>query len=319
MKNRKFLVSPILVYVLGQVAWMALLGLWITWYVANVISGRANNGGVLDLTTTVFVLGLVFLSALLAGMTLIFISFAQQVNINRTYDNFLASVTHELKSPLASIRLHLETLAFRKLNQEHAQSLVALMVRDTTRLEKLITTILEIASFEHHGKSHKLEQHAAGELIPRIVEQTMTDFRISDWSLDMSACGDARINADPAALKRIFDILVDNSVKYTVGDPRLRLSCASRRRNVVIELSDTGIGIPKESLRKVFRKFYRVERQSSPSITGTGLGLYWARELVRIHRGSITAESGGSSTGTLFRITIPLTRKSSDLEERESS
>lgn len=311
MKNRKFLVSPILVYVLGQVAWMALLGLWITWYVANVISGRASGGGVLDLTTTVFVLGLVFLSALLAGMTLTFISFAQQVNINRTYDNFLASVTHELKSPLASIRLHLETLAFRKLNREHEQSLVALMVRDTTRLEKLITTILEIASFEHHGKSHKLDQYAAEELIPRIVEQTMADFRIVDWNIDMTACRDARINADPSALKRVLDILVDNSVKYTVGDARINLNCASRRKSLVIELADTGIGIPKESLRKVFRKFYRVERESSPTITGTGLGLYWARELIRIHRGSIAAESGASSTGTLFRITLPLARRTS--------
>ena len=319
MKNRRFLVSPILVYVIGQVAWMALLGLWITWYVANLISGRASGGGVLDLTTTVFVLGLVFLSALLAGMTMIFISFAQQVNINRTYDNFLASVTHELKSPLASIRLHLETLALRKVTQEHAKSLVALMVRDTTRLENLITTILEIASFEHHGRGHKLERCAVGEVVPRIVEQAMADFRVANWKLDIGTCGDAYINADPSALKRILDILVDNSVKYTVGEATLAVSCASRRRNLVIELSDTGIGIPKESLRKVFRKFYRVERASSPTVTGTGLGLYWARELVRIHRGSITAESGGASFGTLFRITIPLASEISVLPKQRRS
>lgn len=313
MRSRKFFVSPILVYVVGQVAWMALLGLWITWYLANVISGREQGGaaaghGGLDLTTTVFILGLVFLSALLAGLTLIFISFAQQASINRTYDSFLASVTHELKSPLASIRLHLETLSLRNLGQERAGSLVALMIRDTGRLEKLINTILEIASFEQRGQVRKFAPQTASDLVPRLVGQTMSDFHIADWSIETGSCEGARLHADPVALKRVFDVLVDNSVKYSVGATSLRVRCFVRRNRLIVEFTDRGIGIPKESLRKVFRKFYRVERPANPTVTGTGLGLYWAREIVRIHRGTIVAESGGVSCGTLFRISLPLSR-----------
>lgn len=312
MRSRKFLVSPILVYVLGQVAWMALLGLWITWYVTNIMSGtgtvRAPHGG-FDLTTTVFILGLVFLSALLAGLTLTFISFAQQANINRTYDNFFASVTHELKSPLASIRLHLETLALRNVDSERAGNLVELMIHDTGRLEKLINTILEIASFEQRDGGRRLAPQVARDLVSRLVEQTMSDFHIADWSLEVRSCEGARIKADPAALKQVFGALVDNSVKYSVGGARLRVRCSTRRNRLVIEFADQGIGIPKESLRKVFGKFYRVERSASPTVTGTGLGLYWAREIIGIHRGTITAESRGDQHGTLFRISLPLLRK----------
>jgi len=302
---------------------MLLLGLWITWYVANVISAGkaglvAGRSPLFDLTTTVFVLGLVFLCTLLVGLTLIFISLARQVNINKTYDNFIASVTHELKSPLASIRLHLETLAFRSVDGKRAAGLLGLMVRDADRLESLINTILEIASFEKQEVKQKLETYSAEELIQELVEQAMADFQIQDWAMDVHGCRDACIKVDPHAIKRVIDILVDNAVKYSVGPAVLRLRCFAHRRRFVVEFSDQGIGIPKESLRKIFRKFYRVEHRASPNVKGTGLGLFWASEIVRLQRGSIVAESDDGG-GALFRITLPLSRGSERRTEVESA
>lgn len=315
MRAHKGRMRPILIYSMGQIAWIALLGLWIEWYVAGGTSGRfigqidAAQARFGDVTTMVFVFGLLFFAALLVSLTLCYLSLVRQMSINRSYDAFIASVSHELKSPLAAIRLHLETFRLRKPDARRGSSLVGLMIRDTDRLERLTNTALAIARLEQRRKVGEFGEHPAEALVRRIAEQTMADFSVTEWQFDSRACDSAVIRVNEAALKRVFDVLVDNAVKYSVGDVHLSLRCAVDRGRFLIEVEDEGIGIPKESLRKVFGKFYRVAPRTSPNVQGTGLGLFWAREIIRAHRGKITAESGGRRPGALFRITLPLLRK----------
>lgn len=264
--------------------------------------------GASGLTSRAFVLGLLFFAALLASLIVGYLSLAHQMNVNRNYDAFIATVSHELKSPLAAIRLHLDTFRLRRPDEERSAGILALMVHDTDRLERLTNTVLDVARLEERRKVGKLCEYPAEELVRGLVRQTMADFSVTEWTFDSHSCDGSFVRANQGALKQVFDILVDNAVKYSVGEAHLRLHCAVERKRFLVEIADEGIGIPKEQLRKIFHKFYRVHDQSrtSPNVQGTGLGLFWAQQTIQAHHGRITAQSGGERKGSLFRITLPV-------------
>ncbi len=312
MRRRWIPLHPVLLLVIAQIAWLALLGLWIEWFVSkeSLIEIARNGLGFLPVPRSVdvstFVLGIVFLGALLIGISLFFISLSRQLNITRTYDNFIASVTHELKSPLASIQLHLETLRIRALSATRRREFVDLMSKDANRLGGLIDAILSLSVLEQKRVAPVSQVYEADDLFRSLLRESKEQFRLPDEAFTVHGALSGECFADRSALKIVLNNIIDNAMKYNCRALKLSVSLGERPGNRLgIDLSDNGIGIGLHDRKKIFRKFYRAYDPDSPNMKGTGLGLYWAREIVRRHGGRITAASRGAGFGSTFSIELP--------------
>ena len=308
---RRF-ISPIVVFVLAQLAWFALLGLWIYWYVRNYmifieVGERISPQFVLETKTiAILVAGILLLMAVAVALTLIFGRLNQQLKVNRMYDSFIASVTHELKSPLASIQLYLETLSVRDVPKEKLDDFVTLMLKDSQRLNALISSILEIAGIEERKKIYKPQNFDADTLLRELVGESKDQFNLSDESVQIVGNAGCTCRVDRRSLKVVLNNLFDNAIKYTGGPPHIDVQISREANRLIIRVTDQGIGIAEKDQRDVFKKFRRIQSQDSPTVKGTGLGLYWAREIIRNHRGKISVYSAGPNRGTTFTIELPV-------------
>ncbi len=311
MKMRRF-ISPIVVFVLAQLAWFALLGLWIYWYVRNYmifieVGERISPQFVLETKTiAILVAGILLLMAIAVALTLIFGRLNQQLKVNKMYDSFIASVTHELKSPLASIQLYLETMSVRDVPREKLDDFVTLMLKDSQRLNALINSILEIAGIEESKKIYKLQNFDADTLLRELVGESKDQFNLSDESVQIIGYAGCTCRVDRRSLKVVLNNLFDNAIKYTGGPPQIDVQIGCEANRLIIRVTDQGIGIAEKDQRDVFKKFRRIQSQDSPTVKGTGLGLYWAREIIRNHRGKISVYSAGPNRGTTFTIELPV-------------
>lgn len=313
MKQGRSFVYHMLIFIFAQLAWLILLGLWIYWYVSNymffteVEADFASQAMSKGHTILILIGGLILLLAVSAGMSLLFHRLSIQFNLTQLYDNFISNVTHELKSPLATIQLSLETLERHQLSRDRQEQFIALMLKDTQRLEKLINIILEIPALEKKKIAHDFEVFAIEPLLHELVQQAREEFNLPEEALRISgrvpAC---RCVLDRKAFKVVLDNLIDNSLKYSEGPIKVELGLSCDAREFSLTYSDQGIGIPVSEQKKVFRKFYRVSTQRSPSVKGTGLGLYWVREILRFHRGRISLVNQHQGGGTLFVIKLPV-------------
>lgn len=313
MKRRQSL-QYILIFITAQVAWLSLVGLWIFRYVSAALGeGRAGGSAGREIVSSradlaALVGGLVLLVAVSVGMSLLYARLNSELKITRLYDAFIANVTHELKSPLASIQLAIETLQARRLPAPRRREFLALMARDTHRLNGLINAILEIAGLEQKKVAHHFEVCAAEEVVRSLASEAAEQFNLPARAVRVRGSAPCRCVVDRNALRMVFNNLFDNAVKYSPGKPDLlvRFACASR--NLVVDFTDRGIGISPREQKRVFEKFHRVHDRDAPSVKGTGLGLYWVREIIRMHGGRVSVASGGRGLGSTFRIELPVYR-----------
>jgi len=307
--NRKGWKYPIVFFSLAQVACFTLLALWIYWFVSNYfVFSEVEETFALHLSLTVrsfiaLIGGIVLLASIIIFLSLIFVRWDQQVQANSRYDTFIANVTHELKTPLASVQLYLETMENNNVPEEKRKEFYRFMQQDTERLNQLITSILEIAKVEGRKGVFHFNTYQLDELIRKLLRETAEDLRLPPSTLTIRGNSGCICKAAPEALQMVFSHLISNAVKYTIQNPEIFITLGRSGRRAVIEIQDSGIGIPKRYRKLVFKKFRRVERNDSPSVKGTGLGLYLVKELIRLHNGTISIEN--SDEGTLFRIEIP--------------
>jgi len=302
----------ILIFILAQLAWMGLLGLWIYWYISNSIifqevgeqlSPQINIGSP---STFIFVGGIVLIVAIAFGMSAIFRNLNVQLRLRKLYDNFIANVTHELKSPLASIQLYLETIKSRELSVENKEKFTNFMLKDANRLNNLINSILEISRLEQKKVAHDYHVYNSEEIIRSLIAESTEQFQLEPDNLIVEGSSSAKIVLDKNAFKIVIDNLIDNAAKYSVGSPKIKVKIAEVKKRLIVEFSDKGIGIEPRQIKKVFKKFYRVTDKNIPNVKGTGLGLYWVREILKSHGGKIICTSEGLNTGTTFRIELPI-------------
>jgi signal transduction histidine kinase len=302
---------PIIVFALAQLAWFGLLGLWIYWYVTNYILitevGKELFPQLVLNTTNIVALvgGLILLVTISTAMSLIFGKLNQQLNVTRMYDQFIANVSHELKSPLASIQLYLETLGSRQVPPQKQSEFMSLMTQDVNRLDTLINSILEITRLEERRSVFNLELHDAETLVRELMGEAQNRFKLPDGSIEILGQAPCLLRADRNAMKVVVNNLVDNAIKYSTDPVRITLSFAWTGKRLKLDFKDRGIGISRENHGEVFKKFRRIYNPESPSVKGTGLGLYWVREIIRQHRGSISVLSEGQNRGTTFHIELP--------------
>lgn len=316
MKTRKLIIHPVFVFILAQLAWLTLVGLWIYWYVSNYIIleqvGDKLSPQIISKSTNILALvsGCVMLVVLLGGMYLIFIYLTKQINITRLYDNFIANITHELKSPLASLQLYLETLKMRNIPESRRQEFIHLMLKDARRLKNLINSILEISAIEQKKMAYHYQVYPAESLVRQLIWGTEERFKLPPDTIRITGEAPCQWVADRNAMKIVFDNLIDNALKYSGKEFELTVKMSCNSKQLYLEFIDNGVGIPASEQKKIFNKFYRIYGKHIPNIKGTGLGLYMVQEIVKLHGGTISVHSDGYNCGTTFRIEFPIYRES---------
>jgi two-component system phosphate regulon sensor histidine kinase PhoR len=251
--------------------------------------------------------GTTFLCILVAGTMLILRSARREMELMRQQANFLSAVTHELKSPLASIRLFIETLELRDPPPEKRARFLANMRGDVDRLEGLVNNILAVARLDSGRFVVHVDRGDLGRDVADVVEALGKDPSQRRLNVDLALpAGPLHARYDLGVLKTVLRNLLDNAGKYGGADKSVHVSVARQGDWAAIEVRDQGIGLAAEEREKIFQKFYRVGEEMVRQTEGSGLGLYLVRELVHQVGGTIKAESPGVGRGTTFRVALPL-------------
>lgn len=312
MKNRHSQTYLIIAFVFAQLAWLGLLGLWIYWYVTNYliieqVGDKLSPQIIINSPNVlIFVGGIILIVGIALVMFLTFRNLTVQIKLTNLYDNFISNITHELKSPLSSIQLYLETLDEKIVPLEKQKEFFSMMKWDTNRLNKLINSILEISRIEQKRIAHDYNVFDTDKIIPELIGNSITLFRLSEKAIKLECKVDKKCVLDKDAMQIVFDNLIDNAVKYSGKQLELDIKLSVFLEKIIIEISDNGIGITPKELKKVFHKFYRIDNRMNPSVKGTGLGLYWVKEILKLHNGKISCTSEGLNNGTCFKIILPV-------------
>lgn len=312
MKKRHSLLYLIFAFVFAQFAWMGLLGLWIYWYVSNYlifeqVGDKLSPQIVIDSPNVgIFVGGIILIVLIAIAMFFIFRNLTVQMKVTSLYDNFIANITHELKSPLSSIQLYLETLSIKEVLPEKRKEFLEIMMRDARRLKKLINSILEISRLEQKRIAHNYHVYNADAIIRQLIGEAVSQFRLSDSSVKINGELKCKCVIDKDAMQIVFDNLTDNAIKYSASAVHINLDLSRIKEKIIIEFRDKGIGIEPKNQKKIFHKFQRIDNKNIPSVKGTGLGLYWVKEILKFHGGKISVGSEGEDKGSCFKIELPV-------------
>ena len=253
------------------------------------------------------VLGVIFFALIITGLILNTIFLLREIRRNEQHDAFLNSVTHELKTPVASIKLYLETLRSRNVSDEKRREFYDVMLADSERLLGTIDQVLQAGRMREKGRQLTVTETDIGDVLRSAIEIVRSRYHLDDGVIRLAEMPkNATVLADPAELETAFVNLLDNSVKYSANDPRIsiRAKTAALNNRIAIVIRDQGIGIPPGDLKRIFKRFYRVPDNGSAR-KGTGLGLFIVKGIIEKHGGRITAESKGPGTGTKFVVHLP--------------
>jgi two-component system, OmpR family, sensor histidine kinase SenX3 len=253
-------------------------------------------------------LGFIFFAAITAGIILNTSFLIREIRRNEQHDSFINAVTHELKTPITSIRLYLQTLQRREVDEAQRAEFYRLMIDDTDRLLGTVEQVLK-AGQAGLRKSRRRTQLNLAELVGDCVELARTSHHLPPGALQYQIAvngSGARIMGDAEDLRTAISNLLDNAVKYSGDhvDVAVRLA-APDEGHVQLSVSDHGVGIPSGELKRIFRRFYRVPNRSLGMVQGTGLGLFIVRSIAKKHGGRVYAESQGEGQGTTICMELP--------------
>jgi signal transduction histidine kinase len=290
--------------VLGVVMMALLLVLTVGW-VLMAVFGASGDERPTGLFVTFLAVGTSFIGLLLVGVILYLTLSVKAVNLTRRQSNFIDSVTHELKSPIASMKLYLQTLARRKVSAEEQASFHAFMLEDVERLNHLINQVLDAARIEARPDPGEDEEVALGDLLTGCAGDARLRHDAPEDSLALDLVP-VSVRARPASLEVLFRNLLDNAFKYAGDPPRVTVTLEIEPRGfAVVRVGDNGHGIPRRLRRKVFGRFVRLGSELEREATGTGLGLHIARTIVRRLGGRIRVIDPTGEGGAVFEIRLP--------------
>ncbi|HTO98206.1 MAG TPA: HAMP domain-containing sensor histidine kinase, partial [Myxococcales bacterium] len=247
---------------------------------------------------------------LLAGLGLVFANVRRELRLSRLKSDFAANVSHELKTPLALIRLFAETLELGRVpSHDKAHQYHGIINKESRRLTQLINNILDFSRIEAGRKEYKLSPGDVGAVVREVVEAYRFQIEQQGFTLELEIADDLpELEIDPEALSQAVLNLVNNAIKYSPDERRIRVAARREGASVRVSVSDRGIGIPKPEQKKIFEKFYRAESSLVHTTKGSGLGLALVRHIMEAHGGTIEVESapGEGSTFTLVLKAPPL-------------
>ncbi|WP_084091990.1 sensor histidine kinase [Malonomonas rubra] len=316
MKLFRRIFHPLITFIGIQLLWIFLLVSWIYWFLGRhqqlkELADRYQAEWLPD-TTDWFILaeGIVLLVAILVGTYVIFIFWKRQASLNRAQRHFINQVTHELKSPLASIQLHLETIEMRQPEGEQLQEFVKLMQADADRLGGLISNLLAAGRLEHKGIGLNLQYGNLSQALETYLQHRQSGFPENgklSWRIESGLMG----RFDAELLETALRNLLENAILYADGPPEVEVKLFRDGHLAHMTVADQGRGIDPRYKKKVFQMFYRI-RKGERSVRGSGLGLFIVRNAVRLHGGKVWLQSAGPGFGTTVHLTIPRVRKNTD-------
>jgi signal transduction histidine kinase len=292
-RKRRTLRLPITLSVVLMSLNVALMVCWI------VLLAQRNSWSYLTIGTIVFAL-------ILVGLIAYTFFTIKEHRLNQRQANFVDSVTHELKSPIASLRLYLETLEMRSLDDTQRAEFYSVMDGELRRLDDLISQLLEVGKLGTIGQTGHPEDVPLEPLLRRCAETACKHYNCGDDAVFLFDVEPAAVNARPMLLEMIFRNLMDNSVKYAGVPPRVEVKVRlTQVDRVAVQIIDNGEGVPAENRKKIFRIFVRGGSELERKRTGTGLGLYIVRTLVHLLKGKVRVYDRDGRSGSVFEVQLP--------------
>ena len=295
--------------VLSSVSVTLSVALLVGWTLIIVRNKPLADDFVAD--TLLLVFGIVSLIVIMTVLVLFSVFLVREIREVRRQTSFIDSVTHELKSPLAALKLCLETLGRPDLPGPQHSRLRQMMLDDVERLAGFIDRVLQATRLPAERNMRPLQEIELATLARRCANVVTRRAHVNDELVRVDVPPEMVLASDEVALAVVLENLIDNAVKYSREDAVVELSARpGRKGKLVIEIRDRGIGIRRADLRRVFDRFYRVPDEDVRSRRGTGLGLFVVSALVRSLRGKVAAFSAGPGQGTTMQVTLPVRPRS---------
>jgi len=252
------------------------------------------------------ILGIIFFALIISGIVIYTVFLVLEIRRNEQHNSFINAVTHELKTPIASIRLYLETLQSRQLTEEQKKHFYRAMLDDSERLLYTVEQVLKAGAEGHQRDRVDFQPVALSKLVQDCAEVVRTRYHLTDSELAVSSDVDGvDVLGDPEDLRTAINNLLDNAVKYSPVEKKISIEVAADREHLRVDVADRGIGIPHNQLGKIFARFYRVPSKGVRTVKGTGLGLFIVHAIVKRHGGRVYAQSLGEGRGSIFTIELP--------------
>lgn len=314
MNKTKWFLHPILILIFSVIALGTSLFLYIYWYLEvstglEALAGRFkfDPSQVLDLRNWVVIVVLsVLVGIILMGISIIFIYNAKTFHLYRLQNNFINNFTHELKTPVTSLKLYLETFCKYEISREKRLKYLNYMIADVNRLTDNIDRILNLARIESKRFGGEFVTTDIATVTQNFCENSSHLFRNLNIQIHIAPDETFSYDINIPLFEMLLMNLLTNAMKYNdTPTPQVDITFKQKKRGIHILFEDNGIGIEKSDIKKIFKKFYQVGTADNMSAKGSGLGLYMVDNIVRIHKGKIKAESGGRLQGSIFTIMLP--------------
>lgn len=321
MGRSRWFYHPIFIFIVSILALGSSLFLYIYWYIEvsaglNQVIRTFNLDAEQMLTAQTWVVILVLcllVGLILLGMFLIFVYSQKMVQLYRLQRNFINNFTHELKTPVASLSLYLETFQKYALPREDQLKYIGYMISDVKRLSDNITRILNLARLESKGFAGKLARVDPVAAIDRFLEKNRYLFADADIGLDTTLIGHFHCRLNLELFSVLLINLLTNAVNYcTAPRPIIHIHVEAAGDRLYVRFRDNGIGFDNRERKKIFKKFYQIGQSHDMSAKGSGIGLFLAQGIAKVHKGRIVASSPGKGKGAEFSVVLPLAGKSGE-------
>lgn len=314
MSQAKWFFHPIMIFIASIVAVGLSLILYIHWYL-EVSTGlkrvieRAgfDHDQILAPQTWVVILVLsILVGIIVMGMFTIFVYNQKTIQLYRLQHNFISNFTHELKTPVTSLKLYLETFCKHELSREDQLKYIGYMIQDADRLSDHITRILSLARIESGIYEDGLVDRDLVEVVEGFYEKNRHHFGSCEVVIHTPAGSSFMYPIHPVLFEMLLMNLFTNAIKYNEAEvPRLDIRFEPRGRGLHVRFEDNGIGVPRSEVKKIFKKFYQIGRADDMSAKGTGLGLHLVETIARFHKGRVLAEAREGERGSVFSLILP--------------
>ncbi len=288
---------------LGVVLIVSVVALTVGWVLVSITAALGSQNAAFF--WAVFGVGVALLVTVLAGVIVYLALTVKAIALSRRQSNFIDSVTHELKSPLASLKLYLQTLTHRAVPQEQQTNFHRFMLQDVERLDGLIDHLLDAARTLNRRPRDGAGVTPIGPVLEQVRAAVVQRYAVPDEAVRLVCEPGLLVKGPETEVEIVFRNVIDNAVKYSLPEPHVEVTATADRGQVIVRVADNGPGIPPAKRQAVFRRFVRLGSELERSTPGTGLGLFLVRSLVSQMRGKVTAKGRLTQRGSVFEVELP--------------